>query len=273
MRSRAPKQLLLAFFGEQLLGREARPIRAGVLLEVLENAGVAPPTTRATLDRMAANGFLVRHRSGREIRFELTDDARTILEEGGHRVHGPHPFDAHGPGWTLVTFSLSEGHRTVRHRLRAALTWAGFAPLRDGLWLSPGEVDLGSTLEPLHRDLPRGAVSAFRAIELEGFSMAESVREAWDIDRIRAEHGDFIARWGDPGSRDGATSALAARTMLVADWLALLRIDPRLPRDFMGDDWPADRSVEVYRARQRELSEPSAAEFAALVDGDRVSAG
>lgn len=270
MRNRAPKQLLLAFFGEHLLGAPVPPIRAAVLLDVLDNAGVAAPTTRATLDRMASSGFLVRHRRGREILFELTDDARTILEEGGHRVHGAHPFDAHGPGWTLVTFSMPEGQRTLRHRLRAALTWAGFAPLRDGLWLAPGEVDLEATLEPLRHDLPRNAVSAFRAVELENFPMSDSVREAWDIDHIRAEHDEFIARWHEPGARDGATSALAARTMLVADWLALLRVDPRLPRDFMAADWPADRSVEVYHDRQRELQPESEAEFTALVDIDRT---
>jgi phenylacetic acid degradation operon negative regulatory protein len=53
--------------------------------------------------------------------------------------------------------------------------------------------------------------------------------------------------------------------MLVADWLALLRADPRLPRDFMDAQWPAERSAEVYRRMHERLAEASAAEFAALV--------
>src|SRR5438445_13149713 len=39
-------------------------------------------------------------------------------------------------------------------------------PLRDGLWLSPGEVDLASALEPLGEELPGNAVLAFHGREL-----------------------------------------------------------------------------------------------------------
>ena len=135
MQNRAPKQLLLAFLGEFVLDRHDDPLRASVILEVMEGAGVAAPATRATLDRMTSRGLLQRRRRGREIEFELTREAEAVLREGGQRVHGANPFAPSGEGWTLVTFTLSEGQRTLRHRLRAALTWAGFAPLRDGLWL------------------------------------------------------------------------------------------------------------------------------------------
>jgi PaaX-like protein C-terminal domain. len=53
--------------------------------------------------------------------------------------------------------------------------------------------------------------------------------------------------------------------MLVADWLALLRADPRLPREFMDADWPATRSYETYRRVHEKLADESAAEFAALI--------
>ncbi len=52
--------------------------------------------------------------------------------------------------------------------------------------------------------------------------------------------------------------------MLVADWLALLAADPRLPRELLDDDWPADRSFEVYWAARRSLDAASTAQFAAL---------
>src|SRR5690606_11802461 len=166
MQNRAPKQLLLAFLGEFVLDRHTEPLRASVILEVMEGAGVAAPATRATLDRMTTRGLLQRRRRGREIEFELTRESEAVLREGGQRVRGADPVPGHGEGWTLVTFTLSEGQRTLRHRLRAALTWAGFAPLRDGLWLAPGEVDLATTLDPLRDDLPAGSITAFRARDM-----------------------------------------------------------------------------------------------------------
>jgi len=180
-------------------------------------------------------------------------------------VRSARPFDPLGEGWTLVTFSIPEDQRTLRHQLRSTLTWAGFAPIRDGLWLAPGEVDLAASLEPLRRDLPTNAVVAFHARELPGFPMGDSVRSAWDVESIRREHLAFIDTWADPVAMVQASSALSLRAMLVADWLALLRVDPRLPREFMDADWPASRSYETYRLVHDALTAESDAEFAALV--------
>jgi len=263
-RSRQPKQLLLAFFGEHVVDQDVPPLRATALIEVLEGAGVAAPATRATLDRLVQRGLLTRERRGRGIMFSLTADGGAVLREATERVRGPHPFEPHGSGWTLVTFTVPEEQRTLRHRLRSALTWEGFAPLRDALWLAPGEVDLAAALEPLRADLPAAAITAFHASELPGYAMADSVRAAWDIDRIRDEHLAFIDVWSDPSTAAEAGSPLSARAMLVADWMALLAADPRLPREFLDDDWPADRSHEVYWAARRPLEVASTAQFSAL---------
>jgi len=260
---RAPQRLLLALLGE-LLGTGAnRPVRASFYLDVLESAGVAAPTTRAALDRMAVTGLLSRARVGRGVEFALTDQGRAMLEEASERVHSPHPFDPVGSGWTLVTFTVPEEQRTLRHRLRAALTWEGFAALRDGLWIAPGEVDLVAALGGLREELPAGAVVAFRARDLAAFPVAEAARAAWDLGRIRAAHERFAAEWG--GERRDDVPALAALTMLVADWLELLRSDPRLPFDYLDDDWPAQRTTEIYRTRRAEWSAAAADALAAAV--------
>ncbi|MEU1606370.1 PaaX family transcriptional regulator [Micromonospora matsumotoense] len=261
---RQPKQLVLAFFGEHVVDADTGPLRASVLITVLEGAGVAAPATRATLDRLVRSGVLARGRSGRETLFSLTEHGAAVLREATYRVRGPRPFDPQGSGWTLVTFSIPEGQRTLRHRLRSTLTWEGFAPIRDGLWLAPGEVDLAGSLEPLRQDLAPHAVVAFHARELAGFPIGESVRAAWDIEAIRREHLAFIEEWAEPATPTAA-GALTVRTMLVADWLALLRADPRLPAEFMDAQWPAARSAETYRQAHRRLAEASTAEFAALV--------
>jgi phenylacetic acid degradation operon negative regulatory protein len=271
VRSRQPKQLLFAFLGEHVLDDGPGPIRASVLLTVLEGAGIAAPATRASLDRLVVSGFIERTRSGREILFSLTEHGAAVLREAGGRVRSSCPFDPVGSGWTLVAFSVPEEQRTLRHHLRSTLTWAGFAPLRDGLWLAPGEVDLVSALEPLRDALPPNAVLAFHARELPGYPVAESVRAAWDIEAIRAEHLSFINTWADPPAMDACT-ALSMSTMLVADWLALLRVDPRLPREFMDEQWPASRSFDTYRRVHDSLAAAADAEFRALTAQEPAAA-
>ncbi len=246
-----------------MLDQSGTPIRTGVLIHVLERAGVAAPATRATLDRLVGSGFLSRERRGRELLFRLTGAGEDVLREAADRVRGMHPFDPHGEGWTLVTFSIPERQRRVRHRLRSALSWEGFAPIRDGLWLAPGEADLEASLEMMRADLADGALVAFHARELAGFPIAASVRAAWDIDAIREAHLAFIDEWSLDRGDEGA-GPLATMTMLVADWLALLRADPRLPPQYMDADWPAARSVEVYHRHRDRLAAEAEAEFDAL---------
>lgn len=263
MRTRKPAQLLLAFFGEMMFGRPPEPVPASTMIDVLDGAGVAAATTRASLDRMATRGLVERVRRGREIGFVLTGRAREVLDEATARVHRSEPFAPRGAGWTLVTFSIAERDRKLRHQLRATLTWSGFAPLRDGLWVAPGEIDLASALGPVRDQLPDGAVQAFRAAELEGFEMGDAVAAAWHIDGIRAEHEAFLAEWAGDADFGRRTPALSARTALVADWLALLRADPGLPPSYLGDGWPAGSSTRTFRARHDQLRAQSDAEFAA----------
>ncbi|WP_426187145.1 PaaX family transcriptional regulator C-terminal domain-containing protein [Microbacterium sp. TWP3-1-2b2] len=262
-RSRQPKRLILSFLGEFMGQDWAAPVRTGVFLEVLHGAGVAAPAARATLDRLVTGGVLSRERHGRHLEFSLTPAGRKMLGEATDRVRGPSPFHPNGDGWTLVTFSLPEELRTLRGRLRSTLTWHGFAPLRDGLWLASGRPALATAIEPLRAELPEGAVMAFHAQELDGFPIASSVRDAWDIDGIREAHRSFIETWCDVAV-DESSSAVVTRTVLVADWLELLRADPRLPPEFMDAQWPAPDSFALYRRLRAELAPPSEAEFAAL---------
>lgn len=265
MRQRKPVQMLLAFYGSMVVDQDTGPIPAPLLLETLEGAGVAPATTRASLNRMASRGLLSRIKRGRGIAYGLTDAGAEVLREAAGRVNRSRPFDAHGSGWTLVTFSVPEGQRTLRHRLRATLTWAGFAPLRDGLWVAPGTVDLDAALHPLHGELPPGTLTAFIAQELDGFGMGDAVGTAWDLDSIRREHEEFAQEWREPGTPGCAVPAMTNRTALVADWLALLRADPGLPPAYLGENWPSEESTTIFRTLRQELEAPSNAELSARI--------
>jgi phenylacetic acid degradation operon negative regulatory protein len=93
--------------------------------------------------------------------------------------------------------------------------------------------------------------------------MGPSVAAAWDLPAIRKLHHDFAAEWSSPTEPVGPVPALTTRTALVADWLALLRADPGLPRDYLDPSWPADASAEIFRTRRRQVATPSTRELEA----------
>ena len=256
--TRRAEQLLLAFLGEVLLDSEIDEVPAGVLIGLLAELGIGEVATRATLARMVERGLLHKARSGRQVAFRSTPTCERILRDARVRVLAADPFAPVGTGWTLVTFSVPESRRDVRHRVRAALTWSGFGLLRDGLWIAPGVVDVDAALGPLEGDLDGIDLSAFRAFEIDGFSARRAVAAAWDLDAIRARHLDFLATWGEVGVWPNPLRDLTA---LAADWLALLRADPRLPPEHLSQPWPASDSVATFRRLHDALRGPARAEL------------
>lgn len=264
---RPPRQLLLALLGENLVDRPERHVRAGAFLAALEPTGVTAPAVRGALNRLVHTEVLLRHRRGREISFSLTDAGVDLLGQAVDRVRRPRIILVDKVGWTLCSFSVPERQRALRHRVRSILTWAGFAPVRDGFWLAPGAVDLSAPMRPVRAQLPEGSLLAFHAREFTAFPIEQAVRAAWDIEGIRAEHEEFSSRWENPATVLEPGSPLAAMTMLVADWLALLRADPGLPKEYMGDDFALPRSVETYERLRAELGPAARAEFEDLCAG------
>ena len=249
-----PQALLLSFLGSLVLDEDLPPLPSAVLLDVLADLGVTEAAARATLKRMTQRGLLDRCQVGRTAEYTLTPLAERVLRQADARVSSPAPFSHPEGEWTLLSYSVPESRRDLRHKVRSRLTWAGFGGLRDGLWIAPGTVDVSAVLG--HDDLSAaaGLADAFAARPLPGTDLDRLVRRAWDVPVLRRAHRAFVAAWDAPPRVAGS---LAQRTLLGADWLALLRADPGLPADQLGPDRPAAASAATYR-RVSEALQPAA---------------
>jgi len=262
---RTPQQLLIAFFGAMVLDRDRDFINAQVYLQVLADLGVGESAARATLSRMVRTGFLHRIQSGRTAAFGLTARARELLRHGSDRVDSPAPFTPTSDDWTLLSYSVPETRRDLRHKLRSQLLWAGFGRLRDGLWIAPGVVDVDEIIAMAGSS--ESVAVAFAGRPLSGMSPAEFIPAAWDLSQIAAEHAHFIGTWRHvPPESD----PLATYTALVADWLHLLRQAPRLPVSCLPQPWPADESVTTFAAATARLREPANKQLDAMLSAWRT---
>jgi DNA-binding transcriptional regulator PaaX len=239
-----PQSLLLSFFGALVLDSGLPPLPSMTLLDLLGDLGVAEAAARATLKRMTKSGLLSRGQVGRTAEYELTPLAEDVLREARGRVASPAPFEHPSDEWTLLSYSVPESRRDLRHRVRARLTWAGFGGLRDGLWIAPGTVDVAAVLGRSDLDGVADLADAFAGRPLPGTDLDRLVHRAWDVPGIREAHSWFIETWSRPPRVAGS---LAQLTLLGADWLSLLRTDPGLPAAHLGPDWPAATSSAIYR--------------------------
>ncbi|KPI21128.1 transcriptional regulator, PaaX family [Actinobacteria bacterium OK074] len=247
---------MLTFLGDQVLGRDVC-VYSGSVIEVFARAGVGEYATRSTLTRMVNRGLLSRRREGRRMYFGLTERSEAILRDGERRVWRTGAVNREWDGtWSLLGFSLPESWQRQRHDLRAKLTWAGFGPLFSGLWIAPGEVDVSAIVAELGLS---AHVKVFRARADLGTDIAEMINDTWDLAELAARYREFEAAWGPlrQGPAPDGEDAFALRLRLAAEWLHVIRADPRLPVRHLPADWPAAPAEETFHAVHTRLEAPA----------------
>ncbi|MFF1296663.1 MULTISPECIES: PaaX family transcriptional regulator C-terminal domain-containing protein [unclassified Streptomyces] len=250
-----PQSLMLTFLGDQVLGRDVC-VYSGSVIDVFARAGIGEQATRSTLTRMVNRGLLRRQREGRRMYFGLTEHSEAVLRDGERRIWQTGAVNRQWDGtWTLLGFSLPESWQRQRHDLRSKLTWSGFGPLFSGLWIAPGEVDVAE----LVADLGLSAhVKVFRAHADTGMDIGAMIEETWELAELAERYEQFVRRWQPWETRaPEADEALAQRLLLQAEWLRVIRRDPRLPVKHLPDDWPAEQAEKTFRAVHERFTPPA----------------
>jgi phenylacetic acid degradation operon negative regulatory protein len=161
---------------------------------------------------------------------------------------------------------MPESRRDLRHQIRARLTWWGFGGLRDGLWIAPGTVDVTQIFDaPQFAGLTELA-DAFTARPLAPTRIAALLDRAWDVAAIRAEHEAFLRIWTP--DREECGREISRLTLIGADWLQLLRIDPGLPAAHLPTDWPAPAAAALYRERVAALQAKADEDLRRLLEAE-----
>jgi len=236
---------------------------ASALVRLLSVVDITPGRTRTALSRVKARGLLTAESRDGVAGYALAAGARAMLARGDRRIHHPR-FMAEGDPWCLVSFSLPEHDRDLRHQLRRRLAWIGCGTVTGALWICPATLleEVEEIVDDLSLD---GRVTLFVAHEVRGAAdLPHAVARWWDLDALRRRHDDFLARAGAAGAdRPGLRPREAFRTWtIVLDaWRPIPYLDPGLPLAWLPEDWPGRRSVPLFlHARDRIAS--AAAEYA-----------
>lgn len=243
-----PQHLLLTLVGDYGLG-EAAAAPSAALVDLLADFGVTAVGARAALSRLARRELLVPTRSGRHTYYRMSALCRSMLDVGRFRtVSFTGALQEWDGRWTLVGFSVTEEHRALRPLLRGRLRWLGFAPLYDGLWVSPHAPDARldaalSGLEPLLVTVVRG--------ETVPGSQRRGPLDAWELDPLRAEYDAFLAEYRPVATqlrrrRLRPVEALVERTRLTYRWFALSNADPSLPLRLLPSRWPSPSARALF---------------------------
>jgi phenylacetic acid degradation operon negative regulatory protein len=249
------RSALFDLYGDHLRVRGGQaPVAA--LVRLLAPLGVSAPAVRTAVSRMVRQGWLQPVRLPGGPGYALTPRASSWLDEAAQRVYAraDPPWDGR---WHLVVVERPP-ERARRERVRAALTYLGYAPVGEATWVSPRAAPgLETLLATEHLRAER-----FRA-GYDGDARGLLAR-AWDLDGLGQAYQQWL-RWAGaliagtgPDAPDEAV--FAQRSALVHEWRKFLFSDPGLPAALLPAQWPGRQAADFFRRESARLL-PAAARY------------
>jgi phenylacetic acid degradation operon negative regulatory protein len=242
------------------------------LIDLMEALGVPAPRTRTALVRVKRKGLLLPESRDGVAGYALAPEAVPMLARGDRRIYEPRSMGS-GDEWCLVSFSIPEEQRSVRHQLRRRLAWIGCGTVGPALWICPAF--LAGEVEEILVDLgvrDHAVVFRTRRPEVAG-SLAAAAAGWWDLGELATLHRQFLAE-AEPlidslEEGDDDDAAFAAYIRSIDAWRILPYVDPGLPADLLPSDWPGERSVALF-ARLRDGLGAAATRYVGAVTGRAV---
>jgi phenylacetic acid degradation operon negative regulatory protein len=174
--------------------------------------------------------------------YALSDRAERRLADAARRIYRTQTEEWDGRWHLLVVERIAE--RTARERLRSALTYLGYAALREDTWVSPrASSELDSLLEA-------EAVSCRCFFARHDGDDAHLAATAWDVHGLGRSYEQWLADaaalvatvGAEPPDRD----AFVVRSRLVHEWRKFLFKDPGLPQELLPQIWPGQTAAAFF---------------------------
>jgi phenylacetic acid degradation operon negative regulatory protein len=226
-----------------LLGTHPPELPSSQLVRAGELFGIAEGTVRTAISRMVAIGEL--EGDGGTYRLAGALLARQARQDASRRAD-----QRRWRGrWEMAVARPERRAPDARAELREAMRRLRRAPLREGVWLRPDNLDPDRAPES-------SAIVADQCrlfLTTPSADSTELAAELWDLSgwaRQARRLASELER-GLPHLERGEASSLADDFVVAAAVLRLLLADPLLPPDLVPDDWPGGELRSLYESYDR----------------------
>lgn len=273
-----PRSMLFTLWGVFIRHFDTE-IPLSPVLRLMAEFGFAEPAVRVAIRRLAGQGWLSLRKSGRNSYLSMTGQGLERVDEAATRIYRLHPERWDGY-WLLLTYTIPEEQRSARDQLRTDLAWWGFGTLSPGTWLSPHPLSpaLATRLQS-----PEIApyVDYFRSRYTGPASNAALVVKSWQLQEVKQRYRQFLDRFQPEfllaqSQQLSERECFERRCWLVHEYRKFLFVDPGLPEELLGGDWPGSQAFNFFHAYDQLLAGPSAHYFYsvyAAYGGSKLSPG
>jgi len=223
------------------------------LVTGLRQLGIEEKAARQAIARTANEGLIVATRDGRRTQQSLTKKGRRLLEEGAERIYGLLREAADWDDrWFVLTVSVPEAHRRLRHQMRTRLAWAGLGSPLPGVWVTPHvekEKEVAAVVSELNIDAfswvgPTAAIGDVRSL----------VRRAWVLDDVAKRYRSFLTAFS-AASPKTPDVIFVTQVRLVHAWRRFPFLDPALPPSLLPPKWPSAPAATMFHRQHERWSD------------------
>src|SRR5277367_3873793 len=211
--------IVITLFGDAIVPRGGS-VWLGTLLEFFKTLDIDSGVVRTAMSRLAADGWLERHKVGRNSYYRLVEKGRQTFDAATRHIYDPPPSDWTGR-FELLLISGSED----RDASREALKNAGFGSPVPGVWVAPSGVPI-----------PEEAASAIRLeVSAEDEAGRRLLSVSWPLDRTAGAYLKFmktfepLRSWIDRRGQLADADAFTGRILLIHHYRRVVLRDPLLP--------------------------------------------
>ncbi len=239
--------LLMVTLGE-FIWRGAQPVAVSTIITALKSLNVSENAARKAIHRARKADLIATERRGRESFCRLTSAANTLFEEGSNRVFGLFDNVEEWSGeWLILSVSVPESQRALRHKLQTRLQWNGFGSPSPGIWISPHPnrpldkvlQEIGNVSHEMSFIGSFGPVGDERAM----------VHAAWDVDEIAQCYKDFLKQ-AKSLRPVGEEEVFRDFIKLIHAWRKFPFIDPVLPAQLLPQPWIGRTAAQFVKERR-----------------------
>lgn len=238
--------LIITIFGDAIVPRGGKA-GLSVLQEIMTRLNIENGALRTAMSRLAADGWVVREKSGRNSIYALAASGRHAFDEATRRIYASGP-----PNWDgcwVVAVGLP-GHTTPAESMSSA----GFVKTAGETWLRP-ETEASPAL-------PAG-LDNMLVLHANGLSVPKGVEGFWQVGDIATSYHSLAEQLAPLAASDSRISdllpldAMAVRSLVIHDWRRTVLRDPCLPAQLLPADWPGEAARAMVRSIYTRLAPAS----------------
>lgn len=196
--------------------------------------------TKTTLSHLVKEGVIEKS--------EGDNLSYTLTERGLNELYLEFPFfrflkTTWDGKWRVLSYEIPEKKRELRDRLRRVVAGWGLGPWHRSFWLTPHPI-VPNLRQLVSQKEEEKYIQAFEADHVFG-EREILIEKVWSTKEIDTQYRTLFKKWHDILAGDESKQKKLA--LVLTEYVTLLRIDPGLPKELVGEQWIGFEAFSIFK--------------------------